>query len=188
MALVHNIIIRGYNSMYLQAPKLKPADIPDFLRYCHAWYLFVVGHHDSEEMVLFPKIEEDTGIKGIMDEDTKEHAAFHDGLEEMNTYAETCIATPSKYKGAELVKIFDSFADAFHSHLASEPLKLLALQKYKIDMKTLGDHTTQYALQRYSTTDVLPILWYNLDTKFEGGKWETFPPLPAPVKWTVVPN
>lgn len=76
MALVHNIIIRGYNSMYLQAPKIKPADVPDFLRYCHAWYLFVVGHHDSEEKVLFPKIEEDTGVRRIMDEDTKEHGTF----------------------------------------------------------------------------------------------------------------
>jgi hypothetical protein len=205
MALVHNIIIRGYNSMYLQATKLNPVDVPDFLRYCYAWYLFVIGHHDSEEKVLFPKIEEDTGIEGIMNEDIQEHgkfrivqplffgqlkrrykAAFHHGLDKMKAYVETCISSPSNYSGAELVKICDSFSAAFHSHLTSEPLKLLSLSKYDFDMKTLGDHTTQYALRRYSNTDVLPILWYNLDTKFEGGKWESFPQLPAPVKWTMV--
>lgn len=186
MALVHNIIIRGYNSMYLQAPRLKTADIPDFLHYCHSWYEFVVGHHDSEEKVLFPQIKEATGVDGIMDDDIQEHAAFHDGLDEMKAYVDTCLALPSKYSGAEFVKIFDSFAPAFHSHLVREPLKLASLSKYNFDMKTLGDQTTQYALQRYSTTDVLPILWYNLDTKFEGGKWESFPPLPAPIKWYMV--
>ncbi|KAK9311348.1 hypothetical protein V1524DRAFT_411806 [Lipomyces starkeyi] len=181
MALVHNIIIRGRNSVYLQAPKLKNADVPDFLNYCQAWYWFVVGHHDSEEAVLFPTIEKATGVKGIMDEDVKEHAAFHHGLAEMKSYIETRLATPSKYNGDEFVKIFDSFAEAFHSHLTNEPLKLVSLARYNFDMKTIGDATAQHALQRYSTTGVLPILWYNLDTKYEGGIWEDFPPLPAPV-------
>jgi hemerythrin-like domain-containing protein len=75
MALVHNIIIRGYNSMYLQAPKVKAADAHDFLHYCQAWYEFVVGHHDSEESVLFPGIEKATGVEGIMDGDVQEHGA-----------------------------------------------------------------------------------------------------------------
>ncbi|KAK9428120.1 hypothetical protein V1505DRAFT_358110 [Lipomyces doorenjongii] len=164
MALVHNIIIRGWNT----------------------WYWFVVGHHDSEEAVLFPAIEKATGVKGIMDEDVKEHAAFHHGLAEMKSYIETRLATPSKYNGDEFVKIFNSFAEAFHSHLTNEPLKLVSLASYNFDMKAIGDATTQHALQRYSTTRVLPILWYNLDTKYEGGIWEDFPPLPAPVKWGMV--
>lgn len=33
----------------------------------------MVGYHDSEEAVLFPKIEESIGIKGVMDEDMAEH-------------------------------------------------------------------------------------------------------------------
>jgi hemerythrin-like domain-containing protein len=73
MALVHNIIIRGWNSIYLQAPKIKIADVPDFLHYCDAYHAFVVGHHDSEEAVLFPKIEEATGLQRVMDDDVAEH-------------------------------------------------------------------------------------------------------------------
>ncbi|KAJ9259600.1 hypothetical protein DTO195F2_4944 [Paecilomyces variotii] len=140
----------------------------------------------TEERILFPGIEEATGVKGIMDTDIQEHAAFHDGLENLKTYIDTCLATPSKYSGVELIKVLDSFGAALHSHLLHEPANLLALSKYSFDMKALGDHTTQYGLQRYSTTDVLPVLWYNLDTKFEDGKWESFPPLPAPVKWYMV--
>jgi hemerythrin-like domain-containing protein len=73
MALVHNVMIRAYNSIYLQAPKLKPGDVPDFLHYCQAWHETVKGHHESEEGVLFPEIEKATGVKGIMDGDVEEH-------------------------------------------------------------------------------------------------------------------
>ena len=73
MALVHNVIIRAFNSIYLQAPRVKAADVPDFLNYCEAWFQTVQGHHDSEEAVLFPMIVEATGVKGIMDGDIEEH-------------------------------------------------------------------------------------------------------------------
>ena len=76
MALVHNVMIRCYNSIYLQAPRIKQRDIPDFLSYCLAWYETVKGHHDSEEAVLFPMIEEATGVKGIMEGDIAEHGQF----------------------------------------------------------------------------------------------------------------
>jgi len=113
-------------------------------------------------------------------------ASFHRGLEDFKTYLETCLISPSEFSGSELVKILDSFASVLHSHLTQEPLRLAALSQYEFDIKPIGDNTTEHSLQKYSTTDVLPILWYNLDTKFEGGKWESFPPLPAPVKWYMI--
>lgn len=73
MALVHNVLIHGYNSIWLQAPRIKYADVPDFIGYCLSWYETVKGHHDSEEEVLFPLIEEATGVQGIMDDDKAEH-------------------------------------------------------------------------------------------------------------------
>jgi hypothetical protein len=38
MALVHNVIIRALNSIYLQAPHVRPEDVKDFLAYCFCWY------------------------------------------------------------------------------------------------------------------------------------------------------
>lgn len=73
MALVHNVIIRGYNSIYLQAPAIKPNDVSDFIQYCLAWHETVKDHHHAEEAVLFPLIEEAVGEKGIMDGEVAEH-------------------------------------------------------------------------------------------------------------------
>jgi hypothetical protein len=38
MAVTHNIVLRGLNSIYLQAPNVAPADYKDFIGYCLCWY------------------------------------------------------------------------------------------------------------------------------------------------------
>lgn len=40
MVLVHNVIIRGLNSIYKQAPHVKPEDYADFIAYATCWYEF----------------------------------------------------------------------------------------------------------------------------------------------------
>ena len=73
MALLHNAIIRGYNSIYLQAPYVQDTDKADFIGYCQTWFKFVKSHHDDEEFNLFPKIKELLGDEGVWTETHKEH-------------------------------------------------------------------------------------------------------------------
>lgn len=73
MALLHNAILRGFNSVYLQAPHVKSADYADFIGYSLAWYKLVKSHHDDEEAELFPKVEDVLNEKGIWDETISEH-------------------------------------------------------------------------------------------------------------------
>lgn len=67
MAMVHNSIIRGWNSIYLQAPNVVPHDFKDFVGYAYAWYELLDAHHRGEEEFAFPALEKMTGVKGIMD-------------------------------------------------------------------------------------------------------------------------
>lgn len=76
MALLHNSIFRGYNSIYLQAPHVKDADKPDFVGYCLTWYKFVKSHHDDEEETLFTKVEELLDDKTIFEDTHKEHGMW----------------------------------------------------------------------------------------------------------------
>lgn len=73
MALLHNSIFRGYNSIYLQAPHVQDADKADFIGYALTWFKFVKSHHDDEEESLFTKIEELLDDKTVFDETHKEH-------------------------------------------------------------------------------------------------------------------
>jgi hypothetical protein len=73
MAHIHNAILRGYNSIYLQAPHITDADKPAFVGYALTWYRFVKSHHDSEELELFPKVEAILGLHNIWEETHHEH-------------------------------------------------------------------------------------------------------------------
>jgi len=75
MALSHNSFIRGFNSIYQQAPRVGEDTnvIKDFIAYCLAWRSLVFTHHHYEETDFFPAIEKATGVKGVMDSEVKEH-------------------------------------------------------------------------------------------------------------------
>ncbi len=57
MCNLHNSILRGYNSIYHQAPYVQDADKVDFVGYALTWHKFVKSHHDDEEQTLFTKVE-----------------------------------------------------------------------------------------------------------------------------------
>ena len=61
MCLVHNFIIRGYNSIVLQAPYVKREDYSDFVNYSICWLNLIREHHDGEEKMFFPKVEQCVG-------------------------------------------------------------------------------------------------------------------------------
>ena len=58
MCNLHNSILRGYNSIFLQAAHVQEADKSDFVGYALTWHKFVKSHHDDEEQTLFTKMEE----------------------------------------------------------------------------------------------------------------------------------
>ena len=129
MALVHNMIIRGLNSIYLQAPHIKPADERSFGRYMVNWHSLVHSHHDGEEVMFFPAIHRLTGVEGLMCANIEQHKLFHDGLEIFKTYADA-VVSGEKYEGSRVIEIIDSFAPALVKHLADEIPTIMGLRQY----------------------------------------------------------
>ncbi len=62
---MHNTIIRGINAVYHQAPHVKPADHKAFLNFTSTMIQYTRIHHDGEENMFFPAIEQMTGVKGV---------------------------------------------------------------------------------------------------------------------------
>ena len=73
MALLHNCIIRGFNSIWLQAPYIKEADKADFIGYSLTWFKFVKSHHDDEEDNLFSKVADILGDESVWSQTHEEH-------------------------------------------------------------------------------------------------------------------
>lgn len=131
MSLAHNGIIRGLNSIYLQAAKLPRNDdttAQDFLTYCQCWTESMHHHHDAEEKEFFPSIEAISGIEGLMTQNVEQHRAFTPGFEQFEEYCRTC--PPTEYDGKKVKALVEGFAAPLTRHLYDEIETLRALYKY----------------------------------------------------------
>lgn len=163
MALSHNSFIRGFNSIYQQAPRLQsPPDKSDFVGYCLAWVDCVAQHHHYEETEFFPNIDKAAGRQGLMDGAVHEHEAFYGGMERMKKYLQD---KGADFSATELIAIMDSFKEPLHSHLKSEPPAIVALAQYNtpdtpIDILGIADaagkSTSSYLRYIIGSTDLIP--------------------------------
>jgi hemerythrin-like domain-containing protein len=129
MTFAHNGILRGLNSIYQQCTHVtEPSDIKDLLQYTRMWYDWIEEHHEAEERMFFPDIEEITGVKGLMEKNIAQHHAFLPGLEELGKYSKQ--TKIEEYDGLKLVDIIDRFGTSFTSHLEEEIQTLLALKVF----------------------------------------------------------
>lgn len=132
MALAHNGILRGLNSIYLQAPHIPQEDltsIRDFLTYCQCWGESMHHHHDAEEKEFFPDIESISGKKGIMERNIEQHRAFTPGFDVFQEYVRTC--PPASYDGGKIRSLIEAFAEPLSQHLHDEIETLQGLDAYE---------------------------------------------------------
>ncbi|KAK3934389.1 hypothetical protein QBC46DRAFT_359059 [Diplogelasinospora grovesii] len=189
MALSHNSFIRGFNSIYQQAPRIvSPTDKQDFIEYCIAWHDCVAEHHHYEETEFFPNVDKAAGRKGLMDGAVHEHEAFHGGMERFKSYLTGKGA--ANFSGTELVAIMDSFKDPLYNHLKSEPAAIVGLAKFStpenpIPILAIADAAGKKSLSVHFIFNILPVFLLNMDTAdFEDGMWhDVFPPFKGAVKW-----
>lgn len=128
MAYSHNCLLRGLNSIMLQAPAItesgqsgyKSEDVQDLLFFVESWVKTVDHHHHTEETTMFPMIEEMAGSPGLLSGPQHQHEEFHDGLESLGQYAAKTQGSPADYKWETMKKIIDGFAPSLTQHLYEE--------------------------------------------------------------------
>ncbi|KAL0765392.1 hypothetical protein CaCOL14_012141 [Colletotrichum acutatum] len=133
MALVHNMILRGLNSIYLQAPHVKASESKAFFQYILAWYSLLHVHHSGEEEHFFPAIDELSGQKGLMDGNVTQHKEFHDSLASFKQYVDSCVSKKDKLDSAKLMTLIDGFGDVLTKHLRDEIPSILELRVFGAD-------------------------------------------------------
>ncbi|KAL7273721.1 hypothetical protein RUND412_003401 [Rhizina undulata] len=179
MALTHNIIIRGMNSIYLQSPFVTPATAASFIMYCKCWSEFIHNHHECEEYAYFPLIEKMTGTEGLSDTNIDQHEAFMGGLKKFDKYLAS--VTASTFSGQTVIEILDTFAATMQIHLTDEVVWILSLAKYPdLDLAAIDVRHGGYVKAHSSKTRLLPFFLSNHDLTYEDGIhrwWPTNSPL-----------
>jgi len=154
MALIHNVMIRGINSIYLQAPHIQPTDVIAFAQYCLEWHNLLTVHHTGEETTFFPAVEALAGEKGLMEGNVEQHHAFQDGLEEFGAYLTAVVEKKERFDGQRLVKIIDGFGKTLVQHLTEEIASLVELRRFG-EEKMAGllpamDHEAQHNMVSFT--------------------------------------
>ncbi|KFH47167.1 hypothetical protein ACRE_019750 [Hapsidospora chrysogenum ATCC 11550] len=189
MSIVHNCLIRGINAIYLQAPNVSARgtskDKLDFANFAWQWCVSLEEHHESEEQLFFPEMEELTGVPGLMDGNVEEHKLFHHGFEDVMAYLGRVKGGEEDLDGDRLRGMIDGFMPTLREHLEREIDTLTALDEYadKCDWPTwFKGKADKMMMEKMSSasfrTDQLPLTMTLHDKTFEGGVWESFPPVP----------
>lgn len=211
MCMVHNSILRGYNSIYHQASHVAVGDKTDFVGYCLTWHKFLDTHAHNEENGLFQWVEELLQDKTIWQESNEEHSRsqssceshgtdeltggldeFMPGIDKFHEYL-VSLKSPSDFSGAQLLEIMTSFQDSFEAHMRSEITTIAQLAQHARTPKmgSSEEKTTQAnlesrqgkALLMSGPTDVMPFFLFNFDREYEQGLWKSWPPIPGLVRW-----
>ncbi|KAI5814927.1 hypothetical protein BZA77DRAFT_266281 [Pyronema omphalodes] len=184
MALVHNILLRTLNSIYLQAPRVPATEHLDFIQYSLLWSALIHAHHHGEEAQFFPGVEEAAGVPGLMTGNVDQHHLFTPGIKAYESYLQSCITTPGGFSGDKLCEIIDGFATTLQQHLADEIQTILKLREYgdKIPILKLIEEEGKKVMGEIPKTSVLMLLTVNLEKNFEGGIHNDFPPAPGMVR------
>ncbi|KAH8820711.1 hypothetical protein F5884DRAFT_58620 [Xylogone sp. PMI_703] len=189
MALAHNMIIRGLNSIYRQSLYVEPKDYKSFINYASCWYEVLEAHHKSEEQEFFPLVESHAGEQGLMDGSIEQHHAFLPPLEAYKSYLQSVTNNPQDFSGSHLNSLIDAFAPALMAHLTDEISSLLSLSRFGLERLPLASIWKPIAKRSgdgLSKTGALMFFFLNIDVEYEDGMWSNWPPIPRPVRAIMV--
>ncbi|KAH7093693.1 hypothetical protein FB567DRAFT_545021 [Paraphoma chrysanthemicola] len=187
MANVHNALLRGLNSIYLQAPHIsQPTDIADFLLYTQAWADTVHHHHSHEERLFFPAMKDIALAAGlaadIMEGNLEQHHVFEPKIHEMLAWVAAVRKGEKEWDSEVLVGLLDGFASILTQHLHDEIETLFALEKCDGEaIRKVMAETAQEGAKSADPYLVLPQVLGCVDKSYPGG--ENFPPVPFIVPW-----
>lgn len=117
-------------------------------------------HHEAEEQIFFPSVEQVTGVPGIMERNKEQHRAFTPGFDRFQEYARTC--PPHEFEGTKVKRLVEDFAEPLTLHLRDEIETLKALDAYdseqvrqaykRLEKELMATDNVSVALGRISST------------------------------------
>ncbi|KAF5325493.1 hypothetical protein D9619_009722 [Psilocybe cf. subviscida] len=175
MSLIHNVFIRGLNSLFTMAPRVTEADAIDFAGYALTWTHLLHAHHHGEETILFPFFK----TKFDMDHNVNQHKEFIEPMKAFEDYMVEVQKKQAPFDGQKAREIIESFGDVLVTHLHEEiptmsPERLSQFDQAEFNavIKTHDDHIKAMPL-----TEAHVFVLTHHDIKAV----PSWPPAPAPV-------
>jgi len=105
--LFSNVCIRAVNSIYYNAPRIKPGDEGDFAGYCLSAFGTICGHQEhGVEKILFPVLQKKYDMTPFI----QQHASCRARINTLCDYLKAVVAN-GPYDGQKIRESLDSFGD-----------------------------------------------------------------------------
>ncbi|KIO34519.1 hypothetical protein M407DRAFT_87747 [Tulasnella calospora MUT 4182] len=186
MAMIHNVFIRGFNSLLYYSGEVQPQtkQLQSFLGYALEVCTMLHHHHSGEETFYFPFIEGKIGA-GRMSANVAAHEAFSKPFETFEELVKKLISNPELWDAKVFRDSVHSFMPVLREHLAEELTTLDAaeLRKY-ITLKDFEQHEKEFMEEIKKTISFSKgpqVAYVNGDSV--NGDW--FPPFPGPLTFIV---
>ncbi|KIO34530.1 hypothetical protein M407DRAFT_16508 [Tulasnella calospora MUT 4182] len=184
MVILHNIIIRGFNSMLHYSGQVEPGtpSYQSFLAYSNEVLVYLHKHHLFEEERYFPFLESHLGA-GTMSGNVNEHEAFKAPLAAFESLLNDLRSGKATWNVETFRKSIYDFANILKEHLSEEIDTIRpAVLKAKITREQLvafEAESKKYFIANTSLVRDPQFLFINGDGV--NGAW--FPPMPGPISF-----
>ncbi|KAG8927458.1 hypothetical protein FRC01_007470 [Tulasnella sp. 417] len=182
MAILHNIILRGFNSMIYYSGEVTAGTkkYTSFLSYCNQMIRLVHRHHSIEETIFFPWLETKLG-EGAMGGNIEGHESFRAPLATFGELLEDLRSGKATWDLNTFRKSLYELVELLRPHLEEE-IETLRPEKLKDHVPEDEFRAKEKAAERQIMREAslitnTPILYVNGDSV--NGAW--FPPIPPPI-------
>ncbi|KAK0487493.1 hypothetical protein IW261DRAFT_1448110 [Armillaria novae-zelandiae] len=179
MAVMHNCYLRGFNSTYINAPKVTPRDERSFMGYCLVMTQALTEHRDMEEEITFSVLEQ----KLDMYNNEKQHRSFLPQMIEFNEYCMKVKAKQEKYDATKFRTLLRGFADGCVQRLMDEIPTITPDKMHQFD-QARSDKLIADIKARVKKASLLTVFPFTI-TNHDYGHVPRWPPAPAPIIWMV---
>ncbi|KAG8927460.1 hypothetical protein FRC01_007472 [Tulasnella sp. 417] len=179
MALLHNAIIRGFNSLLYYSGEVQPStkQLDSLLRYGQENCKLIHHHHENEETMYFPFLESKMG-QGRMSSNVRGHEAFHKPFAAFEEHLDAILKHPSQWDVNTFRQKIHGFMPTLREHLIEEidTLKSSEIAKY-INAEEFEEFEKKFedAMKAQADFSKGPQLAY-INGDGVNGAW--FPPIP----------
>ncbi|KAJ7485427.1 hypothetical protein FB451DRAFT_1229734 [Mycena latifolia] len=182
MANTHDLYKLAYKTILPHLDNPPMDDLDNFLGYCRAWASTIVGHHDSEEEVLFPFLSQKLDFSS----EVEQHVVVAEGLTGIIKYIDESVANHAAFDGAKLKDMMITLGGPLFEHL-DEEVEDLAPEKLKVftaeELTQAGKDLMVYIRAHSEKYITLPFMRCHTPPELK----EIWPPFPWIVKRVVVP-
>ncbi|KAF8964792.1 hypothetical protein BDZ97DRAFT_1814499, partial [Flammula alnicola] len=178
LSLTHNVIIRALNSIWLNAPLVLREDEADFVQYNLTCLEMIRSHHEAQEMVIFPRLQE----KIDMRKNVVQHLEFDAALKNFKAYLVKVHDRVEPYDSERVLELRKALGSRLVQHLHDEistvstkRLSVFTNQELNEILNALEEHNRGL---RESTTHFPFVMTHH--NQEDARNW---PVVPTSVKW-----